>query len=175
MPAAGVAVLALVAACAAFAWVDDSALVPRNAGRPDGDDRWAWLFLGSAAVALASYALGVLAVARLGARLVAVGALAVAIQAAPLAAPLLLSTDAWTYWDQGRIAAVHDGNPYRDPPSEFPSDPAHAWVGEAWRDSTSVYGPGFTLASEPLALAAGSSADAAAWIYKVLAAGAVLP
>ena len=29
----------------------------------------------------------------------------------PLAAPLLLSTDAWTYWGYGRIAAVHDGNP----------------------------------------------------------------
>ena len=41
----------------------------------------------------------------------------------PLAAPLLLSTDAWTYWDYGRIAAVHGGNPYRDPPAEFPDEP----------------------------------------------------
>jgi hypothetical protein len=37
-----------------------------------------------------------------------------------------------------------------------------------------VYGPAFTLASEPIARAAGSSSDAAAWIYKCLAAAAVL-
>ncbi len=33
-----------------------------------------------------------------------------------------------------------------------------------------MYGPAFTLASEPLALADGESADAAAWTYKTLAA-----
>ena len=100
--------------------------------------------------------------------------LAAAIQLAPLGAPLLLSTDAWTYWDQGRIAAVHGGNPYLDEPRDYPRDPAFRWVGEDWRDSTSVYGPAFTLAAEPVARAAGTSADAAAWIYKVLAALAVL-
>jgi hypothetical protein len=99
---------------------------------------------------------------------------ALAIQAVPLAGPLLLSTDAWTYWDYGRIAAVHDGDPYADAPREFPNDPAFGYVGADWRDETSVYGPAFTLASEPLALAAGSSADAAAWIYKALAALAIL-
>ena len=43
----------------------------------------------------------------------------------PLAGPLLLSTDAWTYWEYGRIAAVHDGNPYVDVPSDFPDDPSY--------------------------------------------------
>jgi hypothetical protein len=95
---------------------------------------------------------------------------ALAVQLVPLAAPLMLSSDAWTYWMYGRIAAVHDANPYEDPPSAFPDDPAYAWSGERWRDSTSVYAPGFTLASEPIALVAGESHDAAAWIYKVLAA-----
>lgn len=103
-----------------------------------------------------------------------VAAVAAAVQLAPLAAPLLLSTDAWTYWDYGRIAAVHGANPYRAEPDDFPGDPAYRFVGTAWRDEHSVYGPGFTLASEPLALAAGSSAGAAAWTYKVLAAAAVL-
>jgi hypothetical protein len=107
-------------------------------------------------------------------RLVAAWILACAIQLAPLAAPLLLSTDAWTYWDFGRIAAVHGGNPYRDTPSTFRDDPAYPYVGTAWRHSTTVYGPAFTLASEPLARAAGTSADAAAWIYKSIAAVAVL-
>src|SRR5687768_17640455 len=35
----------------------------------------------------------------------------------PLAAPLLLSTDAWTYWEYGAIAN-EGGNPYRDTPAD---------------------------------------------------------
>src|SRR4029079_9848635 len=81
---------------------------------------------------------------------------------------------AWAYWDYGRIAAVHGGNPYEETPSDYPDDPAYPYVGEDWRDTSSVYGPAFTLASEPLARAAGPPADAAAWIYKTLAAAAVL-
>jgi Glycosyltransferase family 87 len=171
---AGLAALALVAVCAAVAWPTESPLVPRNAGRPSGDELWAWLFLGSAAGAFAAYALGLALVSRRRARLRLVAALALAIQLAPLAAPLLLSTDAWTYWMYGRIGAALGGNPYRDPPAEFASDPAFEHVGADWRDSGSVYGPAFTLASEPIALVAGSSANAAAWIYKALAAAAVL-
>jgi hypothetical protein len=107
-------------------------------------------------------------------RIAAVAAIACAVQLVPLGAPLLLSTDAWAYWAYGRIAAVHDANPYRDTPQDFPRDPALPHVGTDWRDSTTVYGPAFTLASEPIARAAGSSADAAAWIYKSIAAVAVL-
>jgi hypothetical protein len=167
-------VLVLVGVCAAAAWPDDSPLEPRNAGRPTGDAAWAWLFLACAAAAVVAYAAGLLAITRAGTRLAVVGVLAAAIQLAPLAAPLLLSTDAWTYWMYGRIAAVADGNPYRDTPDEFRSDPAFPYVGADWRDSRSVYGPAFTLASEPLALAAGESADAAAWTFKALAAAALL-
>jgi len=105
---------------------------------------------------------------------VLVAGIAVAIQLVPLGAPLLLSTDAWTYWDYGRIAVAHDANPYQHPPAAFPGDPAFPWVGRDWRDSTSVYGPAFTLASEPVARTAGSSPDAAAWLFKILAALAIL-
>jgi alpha-1,6-mannosyltransferase len=157
-----------------LAWPDDSPLVPRNAGHPAGDRSWAWWFLASLAAAFALYVAGVLLVRASAPRVALAASLAVAIQLAPLTAPLLLSTDAWTYWDEGRIAAVHGGNPYSDPPNAFPQDPAYAYVGADWRDTTSVYGPAFTLASEPLALAAGTSHDAAAWIYKWLAALAVL-
>jgi hypothetical protein len=167
-------VLGLVAVCVAVAWPSDSPLVPRNSGHPDGNPFWARVFLGCAFGALAAYGLGLVALTRGSARLRAVAVLAAAIQLAPLAAPLLISTDAWTYWDYGRIAAVHDANPYRDPPSEFPNDPAFRHIGEDWRDTTSVYGPAFTLVSEPLAQAAGASEDAAAWIYKSLAAVAML-
>jgi hypothetical protein len=173
-PAAGLGVLVLVAVGAALAWPESSPLVPLNGGRPEGDDAYAWAFLCVAVAAFGVYLVGLLAVARRGASLRAAAALAAAIQLVPLAAPLLLSTDAWTYWDYGRIAAVHDANPYRDPPAEFPDDPAFPYLGADWRDTTSVYGPAFTLASEPLALAAGESEDAAAWIYKTLAAVAVL-
>ena len=101
-------------------------------------------------------------------------ALAAAIQLAPLASPLLISSDAWTYWDYGRIAVVHGANPYADPPRDFPGDPAYPHIGGAWHGATSVYGPLFTLASEPVSAAAGSSKDAAAWLYKTLAALFVL-
>jgi hypothetical protein len=162
-----------VALAAASAWPDDSPLVPLNGGHPEGDESWAWLYLGAAAGALAAYATGLGLLARRSARVVPVAVVALAIQLAPLGAPLLLSTDAWTYWGYGRIATVHDGNPYEDEPSEFRDDPAFPHIGTDWHDATSVYGPAFTLASEPAAAAAGESEDAAAWIYKTLAAVAV--
>jgi hypothetical protein len=162
--AAGTAVLALVGACVAFAWVDDAPLVPAEGGRLVGDPAWGRALLGCLAAAFAAY-LGGLWLLRRGARLAAVGALAVAIQLAPLAAPVLLSSDAYTYRDYGRIAAVHGGNPYRDTPADFPRDPAFAHVGADWRDTSSVYGPAFTLASEALA---------PVWLYKLLAAGCMV-
>lgn len=171
--AAGAAALLLVAACAAFAWPAGSPLVPRHGGHPVGDRAWAWAFLGCAAAALVLYAAGSWLL-RGGGPLLPVAVLAAAIQLAPLAAPLLLSTDAWTYWDEGRIAAVHGGNPYRDAPNAYRGDPAFRWTGTGWRDTGAVYGPAFTLAAEPVALAAGRSHDAAAWIYKTLAAAAAL-
>jgi Glycosyltransferase family 87 len=167
-------VLALVAVCGGLAWPDGSAIVPLNGGRPDGDTAYAWAFLVALALSFALYVLALVAIARRGGRLRFIATVAVAIQLVPLGAPLLLSTDAWTYWSYGRIAAVHDANPYRDPPDDFPEDPSFPYVGADWRDTTSVYGPAFTLASEPLALTAGESEDAAAWIYKTLAAIAIL-
>jgi hypothetical protein len=143
--------------------------VPSAGGELTGSPAWAWSFLAVLALAFVAYLAGLFALARRATRLRAVVAVAVAVQIAPLAGPLLLSSDAWTYWAYGRIAVVHDANPYRDAPSKFPGDPAYEWVGSRWRDSTSVYGPGFTLASEPVAAVAVSSEDAAAWLYKGLA------
>ena len=42
-------------------------------------------------------------------------------------------------------------------------------MGSDWLDTTSVYGPVFTIASEPLAVVAGDSDAVAAWTYKALA------
>jgi hypothetical protein len=125
-------------------------------------------------VAFAAYlaALALLRRSHVGVR--AALATAVVIQLLPLGAPLLLSTDAWTYWEYGRIGAVEGGDPYVDTPAEFPGNPAYDDAGAAWRDTTSVYGPAFSLLSEGVALVVGSSEDAAAWIFKSLAAAGVL-
>ncbi len=59
-------------------------------------------------------------------------------------------------------------------PSEFPDDPAYSHMGSRWYETTTVYGPGFTLLSEGHAAVVGESDEAAAWLYKVLAAASVL-
>jgi hypothetical protein len=99
---------------------------------------------------------------------------AVAIQLAPLAAPVLLSTDVYTYWDYGRLSAIHGENPYVVEPIAEPQDPAFERMGLNWRETTTVYGPAFTLASEAHAVAVGDSAAVAAWTYKAVAALAVV-
>jgi hypothetical protein len=119
--APGLCCLVLVGLAAAAAFPDASPLVPPH----DGEERgWAWLYLGAASAAFASYLAGLFVLDRLAAaRLPVVLALAAAIQLAPLAGPVLLSTDVYTYWDYGRIAAVHGDNPYEDEPSAYPDDP----------------------------------------------------
>ena len=87
---------------------------------------------------------------------------------------MLLSTDAYTYWDYGRLGAVHDANPYVTEPRAYPADPAFRRMGEKWRGTTSSYGPAFTSASEAHAALVGDSAPAAVWSYKALGALAML-
>jgi hypothetical protein len=165
----GLATLVLTGTACELAWRDGSPLVPRDGGRLDGS---APAFLLLVVLAFAAYLAALVFLRRGGGALRPVLAVALAIQLVPLAAPLLLSSDAWTYWAYGRIAAVEHGNPYTDPPSSFPEHQAYAAMGQRWRDTTTVYGPAFTLASEGAALAAGESEDAAAWTYKALAAAA---
>ncbi len=92
--------------------------------------------------------LGVLVWApRLGRRLVwaaiAIGALAFACL------PPLLSHDVYSYVDYARLGVLHGLDPYAHPPAAAPSDPAFTQV--TWPDTTSAYGPLFTLATYPLA------------------------
>jgi len=169
--AAGGACLLLLAAALSFAWPGDSLLTPDHA---TGTTTWSWFYLACLAAAFAAYLVGLLALHRRTSALVPVLVLAGAIQLAPLAAPVLLSTDVYTYWDYGRIRAVHGANPYADKPSVFPDDPAYERMGANWRQTTTVYGPVFTLASEGHAVVVRKSPGAAAWLYKGLAALAVL-
>ncbi len=62
-----------------------------------------------------------------------------------LALPNLLSSDVYSYISFGRVAAVHGGNPFIDPPSRFRTDPFYRWV--SWKEVASVYGPGWIYPS----------------------------
>jgi hypothetical protein len=166
-------VLGLTATAVAFAHPSSSPLVPEHDG---GETRWAWLYLGTMIGAFAAYLAGLALLGRSGraAPRRAVIALACAIQLLPLFGPVLLSTDVYTYWDYARISTEHGGNPYVDEPSDYPDDPAYPLMGSYWYDTTSVYGPGFTLASEGHAAVVGDSPDIAAWLYRGLAAAAMI-
>ena len=167
---AGGVTACLVGVCAASVWTAGS---PLRAGSPIGHGV-PRLFLPCLWGAFVAYlvALALLRHRQVGVR--AAVLVAVVVQLVPLGAPLIGSTDAWSYWDYARTAAVHGANPYLVPPNAYPRDAAYGHMGAAWHGTTSAYGPAFTLASEPVALAARSSAAAAAWTFRGLAAAAVL-
>lgn len=64
-------------------------------------------------------------------------------------APVLLSHDAYSYLDYARLGVRHGLDPYTRAPLEAPADPAFVHV--TWTESTSAYGPLFTLVTYPLA------------------------
>jgi glycosyl transferase family 87 len=84
-------------------------------------------------------------------------------------APPLLSQDVFSYIDYARLGTLHNLNPYTHTPAEAASDPAFVHVG--WADSTSAYGPLFTIATYPLAWMPVSTA---LWLLKGVAAASVL-
>jgi hypothetical protein len=96
-------------------------------------------------------------------------AAAAALVVAFALAPPLLSQDVFSYIEYARLGALADLNPYADPPAALPGDAAFPYVG--WPDSTSAYGPLFTLATYPLAAL---SVSAALWTLKAVAAASVL-
>jgi len=134
--------------------------------RPDG--AWAAVWCAGIIAAFVLYVASLFIAARASA--VAVLAVAAAIQLVPLAGPLLLSTDVYSYWDYGRIQAVHHGNPYADRPSRFPDDPAYGLMGKDWQQKRDVYGPAFTLAAAGDARLADNSRNAAEHLFRLLAA-----
>jgi alpha-1,6-mannosyltransferase len=166
--AAGVVVAGLVLAAVLLAWRTGSPLVPRAGGARDGSTAWSFLALLVGAFVAYLAGLALLRARDVPRATVAAGVVAAVVQLAPLAGPLLFSTDAWTYWGYGWIAHA-GGDPYVSPPAAFPGSPALPWLGADWRDTTSVYGPAFTLASEPVAAVVGASQDAAAWVFRVIA------
>jgi hypothetical protein len=131
------------------------------------------VFFVALAVGFALYAGGLVALRRAGGRVAVVCAIAAAIQLIPLAGPLLLSHDVYSYWAYGRIASRHDSNPYTVPPARFPSDPATQAVAPGWRETTSVYGPAFTALSIGVDKTTQSS-ETVALVFRTIAALAAI-
>jgi Glycosyltransferase family 87 len=95
---------------------------------------------------------------------------AIVVSVAVFAAlPPLLSHDVYSYLDYARLGALHGLDPYVHPPAASPADPAFAHV--TWPDTTSAYGPLFTLASYPLAWL---PVEAAVYVLKAASATAIL-
>jgi hypothetical protein len=84
-------------------------------------------------------------------------------------APVLLSHDVYSYVGYARLGVRHGLDPYVHPPLAAPEDPAYAQV--AWTETTSAYGPLFTLATYPLAWL---PVGAAVAVLKAVAALSVL-
>jgi alpha-1,6-mannosyltransferase len=139
--------------------------------RPDGV--WRWIFVGAVVGAFLLFLLGLYLLRLQPAPLAAVLVIAAAIQLAPLASPLLLSTDAYGYWESGWIAAVADKSPYDHPPREFLGNPANPHRGAAWNDYPTWYGPVFVAATEAQAELVDTRAGVVRF-YKLLGALAML-
>jgi alpha-1,6-mannosyltransferase len=83
--------------------------------------------------------------------------------------PPLLSHDVYSYIDYARLGALHGVDPYVRSPTAAPTDPAFTHV--TWPQTTSAYGPLFTLATYPLAWL---PVGAAVYVLKAISAIAVL-
>jgi alpha-1,6-mannosyltransferase len=83
--------------------------------------------------------------------------------------PPLLSHDVYSYVDYARLGVLHGLNPYAHPPAAAPGDPAFPPV--TWTETTSAYGPLFTLTTYPLAWL---PVEAAVYTLKAVSAVAVL-
>ncbi len=84
------------------------------------------------------------------------------------------SNDLWSYTMYGRTVTVHNGDPYRRVPADYPSDPFLVGVSPRWRHSGSVYGPLFVGVASVGTFIAGDSALLSRLFFQVLAALAVV-
>ncbi len=147
---------------------------PLRAGAPEGSDLPSAVFLSAACCAFALYIGALFVVRRFRPHVAVVLVIAAAIQLVPLAGPLVISRDVYAYWAYGRIAAVHDANPYTVAPERFAADPASRAMAKGWRTSKSVYGPVFSAASAGLAATEGRSPGNAQLAYRAAGAAGML-
>jgi alpha-1,6-mannosyltransferase len=117
----------------------------------------------------ASYVLAVRGAAGLSPRVV-VASIA-GLNALFLLAPVLLSTDIFSYQAYARMGSLYAANPYLHGPSTILLDPLYPFIGSKWVSTPTAYGPLFTALSYPLAQLDISASVVA---YKSLAALAFL-
>src|SRR5690348_7895434 len=117
------------------------------------------------ATMLACYLLAVRSAGRLSPLLV-LGTIA-ALHALMLLAPVLFSTDVFSYQFYGRIGQVYHANAYLAGPYALYQDPLYHYIGSNWIKAPTVYGPLFTALSDPLAPL---SIPANVFVYKAIAA-----
>jgi len=170
----GGAIILLVAFCVVVAWPAGSMAAAQPASESTGDVHWIRLFALAQIVAFGLFTVGLLIIRRSPTRTRHVLIIAATIQLLPLAAPPLLSTDVYSYWNSGRLAVSDGSNPYRDVPSDYPSDPSFQYKSPEWRDRPTVYGPVFTEVAAAVALSAGERAGVAAWLFKLMAGASML-
>jgi hypothetical protein len=164
---------ALAAAIALATTAARHALVTEHSPvAPEGGWRNAWTF--ALVVAFALYLVALVLTYKHRNTVVATATIALSIQLIPLAGPLLLSTDVYSYWNYGRLAAVHSVNPYETLPSAFPSDPSYKLMGSDWQNKRTVYGPLFTSGSEVHAHVVGDSSLWTQRLYRLVAAAALV-
>jgi hypothetical protein len=161
----------LAALALALVAVDSAPTLEHTPIRPEG--RWEAVFIAAVVISFAAFVGGLLLLRRRPTRLAPVLVLAFAIQLTPVAAPLLMSTDVYGYWEYGWIGGVADANPYEHLPREYLDNPAHELRGDAWTDWPLYYGPLFVAASEGIAQIADERSEVI-WAYKTLAALAML-
>jgi alpha-1,6-mannosyltransferase len=116
-----------------------------------------------------SYVLTVRGAAELSPRLVL--ASIAGLSALFLLAPVLLSTDVFSYQAYGRMGTLYGANPFLHGPSTIRLDPLYPFIGAKWIATPTAYGPLFTALSYSLA-----HLDIAASVvaYKSIAACAFL-
>lgn len=103
----------------------------------------------------------------------AIGLVAV-LHAVVFAAPILFSTDVFSYIAYARMGVLHGLNPYINGPHAMNTDAVYTYVGPDWRRTATAYGPLYTLLSYPAALL---GLKAALWLMKfeaLLASAATL-
>jgi hypothetical protein len=90
-----------------------------------------------------------------------------ALNALMLLAPLLVSTDVFSYQFYGRLGEVYHANPYVTGPLALQLDPLYHYLGSKWIYAPTVYGPLFTAINYVLAPL---TIPANVFIYKAIAA-----
>jgi hypothetical protein len=85
-----------------------------------------------------------------------------------------VNSDIYSYIASGRVAAVHDANPYTHPPSEFPGDPLLPYVSDQYSGNVPSKLPAWMLLNVSLAWLAGDDPVTVILLYRfVLAAFAI--